>query len=155
MEQGQDRVNLTINIPWQIWKARNKKVFEYANQEPFKTLRKAQAEWLEFDQEREPEQEGITGQINTELHSRREMPREEVVRLYTDAAISAKRIRTAQGIITRNWKGMLLRAKGIVTQGKGATSKEEALAIRNALLMAKQIGWTKIIVHTDCKSVVE
>ena len=27
--------------------------------------------------------------------------------------------------------------------------------MRNALLMATQAGWTKIIVHTDCKSVVE
>ncbi|XP_071904276.1 uncharacterized protein [Coffea arabica] len=48
-----------------------------------------------------------------------------------------------------------MKAKGIVTQGKGTASKEEALAIRSALLMAKQAGWTKIIIHTDCKSVVE
>ncbi|XP_027174532.1 uncharacterized protein LOC113774164 [Coffea eugenioides] len=125
LEQGQDRVNLTINILWQIWKARNKKVFEDANQEPFKILRKAQAEWLEFEQEREPEQEGIIIQTSSELNSKREMPRERVIRLYTDAA------------------------------GKGIASKEEALAIRNALLMAKQAGWAKIIVYSDCKSVVK
>ncbi|XP_071933020.1 uncharacterized protein [Coffea arabica] len=83
------------------------------------------------------------------------MPREGVIRLYTDAAISAKGIRTGQGIIARNWKGKLLKAKGVVTQGRGIASKEEALAIRNALLMAKQQGWTQIIVHSDCKLVVE
>ena len=76
-----------------------------------------------------------------------------MIRLYTDTAILAKKIRTGQGIIARNWKGMIMRAKGIVTQGKETTSKEEALAVRNALLMAKQVGWTRIIVHTDCKSV--
>ena len=48
MNQGQDRVSLTINILWQIWKATNKKIFEQANQDPFKMVRKAQDEWLEF-----------------------------------------------------------------------------------------------------------
>nr|XP_027124169.1 uncharacterized protein LOC113740852 [Coffea arabica] len=155
MEQGQDRVNLTINIFWQIWKARNKRIFDSAKQEPHKTVQKAQEEWLEFEQAREIEQESRTGQNNRGHQARREQLREDVVSLYTDAAISAKRIRTGQGIIARNWKGTIMRAKGIVNQWKGTASKEEALAVRNALLMAKQAGWTKIIVHTDCKSVVE
>ena len=64
-------------------------------------------------------------------------------------------IRTGQGIVARNWKGMIMRAKGIVNQYKGVPSKEEALAIRNAMLMAKHVGWTKIIVHSDSKSVID
>nr|XP_027086530.1 uncharacterized protein LOC113708266 [Coffea arabica] len=155
MEQGQNRVNLTINILWQIWKSRNKKVFEGANQNPLKTIRKAQAEWLEFEQERETQRKWNVRRTSCEPKQRREKPREGVIRMYTDAAISAKGIRTGQGIIARNWKGILLKAKGVVTQGRGIASKEEALAIRNALLMAKQQGWTQIIVPLDCKSVVE
>ncbi|XP_027157850.1 uncharacterized protein LOC113759471 [Coffea eugenioides] len=96
-----------------------------------------------------------TGRLNDALPTSRVRTKKEEIRLYTDAAISAKRARTGQGIITRNWKGQLSKAKGIVTQGKGSASEVEARAVRNALLMATQAGWTKIIVHTDCKSVVE
>nr|XP_027109257.1 uncharacterized protein LOC113729129 [Coffea arabica] len=87
--------------------------------------------------------------------ARNEQLKKDVVCLYTDAAISAKRIRTGQGIIARNWKGKIMRAKGIVHQRNGTASTEEAFAVRNALLMAKQAGWKKIIVHSDYKSVVE
>ena len=110
---------------------------------------------MEFEQARESDQESSTTQNMSGQQARNEQLREDVVCLYTDAAISAKMIRTGQGIIARNWKGIILRAKGNVHQRKGTASMEEALAIRNALLMAKQAGWKKIIVHSDCKSVVE
>ena len=56
-----------------------------------------------------------TGKLNDVLPNRRVRTRKEEIRLYTDAAISAKRVRTGQGIIVRNCKGQLLKAKGIVT----------------------------------------
>ena len=105
MEQGQDRVNLTINIFWHIWKARNKRIFYSAKQEPHKTVQKAQEEWLEFEQARESDQESSTTQNMSGQQAKNEQLREDVVCLYTDATISAKRIRTGQGIIARNWKG--------------------------------------------------
>ena len=71
IEQGQDRVNLTINILWQIWKSRNKKVFEDANQNPIKTIRKAQAEWLAFEQEREAQRKWNVRQTGCDPKQRR------------------------------------------------------------------------------------
>ena len=46
---GQDQVNLTINILWQIWKARNNREFNHKEKEPFKIIEKALKEWTEFD----------------------------------------------------------------------------------------------------------
>lgn len=63
-------------------------------------------------------------------------------------------IKTSQRIIARNWRGKIVKARGIVNQRKGEAIKEETLAARNAVMMAKNAGWTKIKVHTDCKSVV-
>nr|XP_027083655.1 uncharacterized protein LOC113705952 [Coffea arabica] len=47
---GEDQVNLTINILWQIWKARNERKFEYKEKEPHKVIQKAVKGWMEFDE---------------------------------------------------------------------------------------------------------
>ncbi|XP_027169645.1 uncharacterized protein LOC113769391 [Coffea eugenioides] len=110
---------------------------------------------MEYEQAREEEQDNNAPLIHSEHQKRRETAKEDEICLFTDAAISAKMKRTGQGIVARNWKGKIMRAKGIVNQYKGVPSKEEALAIRNAILMAKHVGWTKIIVHSDSKSVID
>ena len=78
-----------------------------------------------------------------------------MIRLNTDALISARLVRTGQGIIARNWTGKIVRTKGIVNQKMGEANKEEAPVVRNALLMAKDAGCTKIEVHTNCKLKVD
>ena len=46
----EDQVNLTINILWQIWKARNDREFNYKEREPHKIIQRAMKEWTEFDE---------------------------------------------------------------------------------------------------------
>nr|XP_027076838.1 cytochrome P450 CYP736A12-like [Coffea arabica] len=62
-------------------------------------------------------------------------------------------VRTGLGIIARNWRGKIVKAKGIVTRRRGAPAIEEAMAIRSALEMATNAGWTTIEVQSDCKCV--
>ena len=47
--QGRDRVNITINLLWQLWKARNKRIFEHRVIEERDVVQVAQQEWLEFE----------------------------------------------------------------------------------------------------------
>ncbi|XP_027072055.1 uncharacterized protein [Coffea arabica] len=44
------QVNVTINILWQIWKARNEREFNQKEREPHKAIEKAQKEWREFEE---------------------------------------------------------------------------------------------------------
>ena len=39
-EQGMDHINLTIIILWQLWKARNKRIFEEETRDALKTVQK-------------------------------------------------------------------------------------------------------------------
>ena len=64
-------------------------------------------------------------------------------------------VRTSLGIKTRNWSGKIVKVKGISERKRGVASKEEALTIRSALVMAKNAGWTNIEVQIDCKGVVD
>ncbi|XP_027125094.1 uncharacterized protein [Coffea arabica] len=158
MDHGQYRINITISILWQIWKARNKEVFERINPTSNKIVKKAQEEWIEYELTKETEREepgNAAMSQQQQQQSRRKTSKEGVIKLHIDAVISARMIRTRQGIIARNWIGEIVKAKGIVHQRKSEASMVEALAIRNALVMAKDAGWTKIEVCTDCKSVVD
>ncbi|XP_071939998.1 uncharacterized protein [Coffea arabica] len=152
---GPERVSLTINLFWQIWKARNRIVFDNEFQNPPNIVSKAQVEWLEYEQARVEEIEQSATDNIREHQTRRQTARDDDVCLFTDAAISARMIRTGQGIVARKWNGMIMKAKAIVNQYKGEPMKEEALAIRNAMLMAEQVGWTKIKIHSDSKSVLD
>nr|XP_027067422.1 uncharacterized protein LOC113693034 [Coffea arabica] len=93
--------------------------------------------------------------IQQEQQRRWEPPKAGVIKINTDAAISNQSVRTGKGIIARNWTGKLMRAKGIMECKMGTAMEEEALAVRAALVMAKAVGWTKIEVQSDCKSVVD
>lgn len=49
----------------------------------------------------------------------------------------------------------IIRVKGLVEQKIEEAAMEEALAMRCALRMAQNAGWTKIEVQSDCKVVVD
>ena len=58
----------------------------------------------------------------------------------TDANISNQSVRTGKGIKTRNWTEKLIKARGIMECKNGTAIEEEALAVRVALMIAKDAG---------------
>ena len=42
--EGEDHITLTVHVLWQIWKARNARIFNSSQQEPFKVSEKATEE---------------------------------------------------------------------------------------------------------------
>ncbi|XP_071900920.1 uncharacterized protein [Coffea arabica] len=96
-ELGTEHIVLTANILWQIWKARNKMVFEQQRSGANDVVQRAQQEWLEYDDVWQ--QEGAIKQ-NERAGSQMEqvmVPRAEgVIRISTDAALNARMIRTGK-----------------------------------------------------------
>ena len=48
-----EHIALTVNILWQLWKARNGRTFNETPRHPMKIIQKAHGEWLEFTEVRE------------------------------------------------------------------------------------------------------
>ncbi|XP_071939954.1 uncharacterized protein [Coffea arabica] len=137
-EENQISRNQTYNAE-SSWEVRKRTVWKnlWHQKNSPNIVSKAQVEWLEYEHAREEEKEQ-TATANIKEHQMRgQTAGDDDVCLFTDAAISSRMIRTGQGIVARKWNGMIMKAKAIVNQYKGEPSKEEALAIRNAMLMAK------------------
>ena len=64
-------------------------------------------------------------------------------------------IKNGKNIIASNSTEKILRAMGLVEHKRREASTEEALAVKVALMMAKNVGLTKIDVQTDCNGVVD
>lgn len=47
-ENGRERITLTVNLLWQIWKSRNARQFEERNGDPRVAVEKALREWREY-----------------------------------------------------------------------------------------------------------
>ena len=50
-----EHIALTANILWQIWKARNDRMFNNVQQYPLKIIQKAQNEWMEYKEAKDQE----------------------------------------------------------------------------------------------------
>nr|XP_027096066.1 uncharacterized protein LOC113715962 [Coffea arabica] len=151
--QGIDRIKLMVNILWQIWKARNKITFQTENVDAKLIVHKAQQEWLEYEAANETDtRTNTSSEVEGQIQQKWEPLKEGVMTINTDAAISAKMVRTGLGIIARNWHGEIVKAKGIIARKRGDATTEEMLAIRGVLEMAKVARWTSI--QSDCKTVV-
>ncbi|XP_027118308.1 uncharacterized protein [Coffea arabica] len=152
-ESGTEHISLTANIMWNIWKARNKVAFEQKRKEAKEIGLKAQQEWQEYEDVRKQE-EGYkkTAGGKGKFKPGKEPVLDGVIRINTDAALNARMIRTGKGIVARHWTGEIIRARGVVEQKKGDALMEETLAIRLALQMAREEGWGKIAIFSDCKT---
>ncbi|XP_027169594.1 uncharacterized protein LOC113769335 [Coffea eugenioides] len=155
-EYGTEHISLTTNIIWNIWKARNKVVFEQKMSDAHEIMLRAQQEWQEYDEVGQQEE---TNKQNARAMCQEEQGKvplvEGVIRINTDAAISASMIRTGKGIVARHWTGEIIRARGVVEQKKGEALMEETLTIRLALQMARDAGWRKIAIFSDCKTATD
>ena len=59
------------------------------------------------------------------------------------------------GIVARNWKGELLAAWAYPCTRCSEANLEEALAVREAMIRAKEKGWQKVELESDCKGIID
>ena len=124
--------------------------------EEINIVRKAQQEWMEFNEVKKQEgRKGIAETIPNQQLRSWIPPMEGVYKINTDGAISSQMIRTGKGIVARNWKEETLKVWRIMEEKIGDPKLEEALAIRIAMQLGKEASWRKIEIQSDWKSEID
>nr|XP_027089582.1 uncharacterized protein LOC113710661 [Coffea arabica] len=155
-QRGEDHITLTANIIWQIWKARNARQFEGKRGEHMTLLETARNEWLEFQEEQvENDKKHRTGTSHHMNNHQWRPPDAGVMKINTDAAIPTNSAGAGLGMIARDCEGNIVQARGIRKYSSAGAEMEEADALRQGLLMAREAGWRRIEMQTDCKAAIE
>ncbi|XP_071925798.1 uncharacterized protein [Coffea arabica] len=91
-----------------------------------------------------------------QLESRRwDAPQAGWIKLNTDAALDQKRNKAGWAVVARNNLGELVGSCARPNEGCAEAQVEEALAIREAMVIAKRMGSRKVELESDCKLVVD
>ncbi|XP_027169410.1 uncharacterized protein LOC113769135 [Coffea eugenioides] len=156
---GEYQVNLTINILWQVWKARNEWEFNHKDKEPHKIIQKAMAEWMEFEEANK----GKVTRKNTQETEIQQRPEQEHILTECQSSLMIK-VHTHQDIrqkivgigITATDAMAQLQAGWALRERMSADPlQDKAVAVRLALLNAINQGWRDIKVELDNRELVE
>ncbi|XP_027157869.1 uncharacterized protein LOC113759492 [Coffea eugenioides] len=154
---GKAHIEMTTNLLWHIWKARNNWNFNLINQEGYRISQYAMADWFEFKEANllntcdKPENTSVLNSHDKTA----ELQQQHSTIIYTDAAVDQQRDKFGIGITARDNKGNLISTWSIPTSLKGEVATLEAHAIRTALLKALKENWTSILLLSDCKVLVD
>ncbi|XP_071923063.1 uncharacterized protein [Coffea arabica] len=150
-------IEATTNFLWQLWKARNACNFNKESTKGNLISSRALEEWLEYKQmwdlekreSKKDDPEVPTMTITKELQD------QHVILMFTDATMDKKRSRGGLGIAAKDHNGKLVKTWAIPTGMMKDAAILEVEAIRSAMLKALEEGWTSLLIHSDCKCLVD
>ena len=149
--------DLTINILWQIWKARNNREFNHKEKEPFKIIEKALKEWTEFEEANKRKDDGKST-LETE---EQQMTDQEQMECHTGLLLKIHTYQSKDqptvgiGISVTDYMGQLQAVWALTERTSGDLLQDQAAAVRLALLKAGNQGWSNIQVELDNRKLVE
>lgn len=139
-------------VAWNLWITRNQLLFEARPASAQSTASKALASAREWSQAQEPPPKPAK---NTQIHGRPDSIPADTVTCNSDAAWR-KESSTAGLAWIFDYSSKLPASNGCKTQDRVSSAlMAEGLAVREALLHAKQIGINKIWLRSDCLSLVK
>ncbi|XP_027061009.2 uncharacterized protein [Coffea arabica] len=156
---GEDQVNLTINILWQIWKVRNDREFNHKDREPHKIIHKSMKEWMEFDKANKGKI-SIKNTQETEIHQRtvEEQDQNEsqsslLIKVHTHQ--DKRQAIVGIGITETDSMGQIQAGWALRERMSADPLQDQAVAVRLALLNAANQGWRSIKMELNNRELVE
>ncbi|KAJ1399424.1 Ribonuclease H-like superfamily [Sesbania bispinosa] len=149
-------IALSAMTLWAIWKQRNDKTFRNSLPSPTTTLLNAQHHLSEYIRavQKLPQSSRETESRLPRVGSHLKRPHQGVLKVNTDAAWNPESKVCAISIVARDHDGRVLagHAKKISTYSPLAA---EALAIREAAMMAYNLNWDRVEFESDCLPLIE
>ncbi|XP_071903090.1 uncharacterized protein [Coffea arabica] len=156
---GEDHANLTINILWQIWKARNEREFECKEKEPHRVIQKAVKGWTEFEEANKGKENRKNTQGTEFLECAEQDQRQSENQARLMIKVHTHQDRRQQmvgiGVTVTDLAGCLQASWALRERMLGDTKQDLAGAVRLALLNAINQGWTSIKVELEDSELVE
>lgn len=151
-----DRIVLTVHLLWQIWKARNALVYEQKMPNHIRAVEKAVSDWMEYrNAQDEARMNRELDGINEVQNSRWIPPKTGRIKVNTDAALAQEEGRAGWGVVARDRAGKILSAWAVPRKICSEAAMKEALAVREAMIMAERKGWKMVEFESDCKSNID
>ena len=96
-----------------------------------------------------------TAKLGREELSTWKEPKKAWVKINSDAAVHQNKEGAGWGLVARTWQKELVGAWAVPGMSCSTPKMEEALALRSAMLVAKQQGWRRVEFESDCKNVID
>ncbi|XP_031124298.1 uncharacterized protein LOC116027009 [Ipomoea triloba] len=145
------RLPLILTVAWYIWFERNKRIWNGIKSSFSSILEEARLYFLAWQQ---------LNVLHPHLASRQQDPRRERpalgwLKINTDAAMNTTSNMSGFGFIARDSDGLFVAAKYLSCSGIFQPRVTEALAVREALIWAKDKGFDAVCLESDAQVVIQ
>lgn len=145
-----------VTLCWSIWKARNNTVWNKVRASVYGVVNSTKqylADWSKAQKNSTKtlfqfleEGDGVCNWVK---------PQKEVVKISVDAAIFTEHSSYGVGMLARDWEGKVILGRSEYYSGYANPEFAEAMAVKEALSWVKANKWEKVVVESDCLTVVQ
>ncbi|XP_027155554.1 uncharacterized protein LOC113755889 [Coffea eugenioides] len=154
--EGDDHIALTVNVLWQIWKSRNARIFNSAQQHPLKVSEKAAKEWKEYQEAiQQRPRKSTTETIRQEENNQRQQTNSEVVTLKLATQHQNGNKSFGIGITAVNGASQGIVAWSLKERQAGNKAQDNAEAVRLCMIKAATKGWRDIKIRIEDRKLLD
>ncbi|KAL4310628.1 hypothetical protein GQ457_01G034890 [Hibiscus cannabinus] len=135
---------------WAVWYARNKVVHEALQPSVFNSLSFILASLKEYEMLNLK-----CGTRSPPIQTKWETPLENVVKVNFDSAFSHQMLQSVSGVICRDYTGSILAACSLPHNYVRDAFMAEALACHQAVTFAWELGFTRVVLEGDSRTVIQ
>ncbi|XP_074352290.1 uncharacterized protein LOC141691450 [Apium graveolens] len=145
-----------LTLCWSIWRSRNDLVW---HNKRWTILRIVAKVWEYLSQWNAAQNRGYSVPLIPTVEGDEATtwvkPQHDTVKITVDASIFQNLGMAGAGIVARNHDGHLILAKSICSPDVMNPTLAEAMAVKEALSWAMEMGWSSITVESDCMVVIQ
>ncbi|XP_027181770.1 uncharacterized protein LOC113780156 [Coffea eugenioides] len=154
-KDGMQHIALTVEILWQIWKARNEVEFEEKHKHPMAVITKAVKEWEEFQQAQRIEQQLSISETETaEVQDEMVGENDNIRTISIAVGQHTEGQNMGIGITVQNTQSQICAAWALKERSTGSVTLDHFLALQLTLCKIMAQGWQYIKILLSCSQVL-